>query len=115
MYGAILLISLAGCDTSILVSQPGIMLDTGNSPYTITGTHTNKHLTEVDQSISFVRDPNGSLAVVITYVDDVDTLTIGRAALRWLGAALLLSAVLLLLRRRLAERLERQRQSNYEC
>jgi hypothetical protein len=28
---------------------------------------------EVDQSISFVRDPNESLAVVITYVDDVDT------------------------------------------
>jgi hypothetical protein len=41
-------------------------------------------------------------------------MSIGRAALRWLGAALLLSAVLLQ-RRRLAERLERQRQSNYEC
>jgi hypothetical protein len=41
-------------------------------------------------------------------------MTIGRAALRWLAAALLLSAVLLR-RQRLAERLERQRQSNYEC
>eukprot|EP01047_Picozoa_sp_COSAG01_P086238 COSAG01_NODE_19302_length_1018_cov_2.107726_1_plen_254_part_00 len=28
---------------------------------------------EVDQSISFVRNPAGSLAIVITYVDDVDT------------------------------------------